>query len=214
MRHLYNTNPRNDLVISHAKNFERRRCNHHTLKEPLTETECILSVVDPKRSRKNKHRYVVASQISQLRHAMRSIPGVPMIYLKRSVMIMEPMAGATEEVKARDEEAKFQAGLIGQRSAGNIAKRKSGDGVQQDAEGEDSAEEDASESDVEGTGQEAVQPRPSKRKKRGPSQPNPLSMRKPKKSAQSSTAQRSEAGKARKKRKRARHDEPATLQND
>ncbi len=41
--------------------------------EPLSNLECLKTVVDGKGE--NKHRYVVASQDAQLRRLMREIPG-------------------------------------------------------------------------------------------------------------------------------------------
>ena len=64
IRHLYTLEdlpqPQKDVLISIAKNMERRRCGHHTLDEPLSTLECLSSVIDPKKSLMNKNRYVVA----------------------------------------------------------------------------------------------------------------------------------------------------------
>jgi U3 small nucleolar RNA-associated protein 23 len=81
IRHLYASKlePGMSAIIDKAKLFERRRCDHRPEEypEPLSATECISSVVDPKSSKTNKHRYVVASQQLSVRRAMREVMGVP-----------------------------------------------------------------------------------------------------------------------------------------
>lgn len=88
MRHLYaqNKEPGVAKVIDKAKDYERRRCGHHPeeFPEPCSTMECLSSVVGPK----NKHRYVIASQDQEVRAKMRGIPGVPLVYINRSVMIV------------------------------------------------------------------------------------------------------------------------------
>lgn len=168
MRHLYAaaTEPGVSYLIDKAKTYERRRCGHHPDDHPtpLSAKECLASVVDPKDSKTNKHRYVVASQEQEVRKHMRGVLGVPLIYINRSVMIMEPMAGATSENRDREERGKFRAGL--KRGSGSL-KRKREDNDNE--EGED-----------EGAGHaEAGKPR--KKAVKGPKGPNPLSVKKPKK---------------------------------
>lgn len=93
-----------------------------------------------------------------LRSAARSIPGVPIIYVKRSVMVLEPMSGPSEMVRDGHERGKFRAGLDVDPMLG---KRKR-DGESADGESADEAEP---------------------KKKRGPKvkAPNPLSVKKKKK---------------------------------
>lgn len=92
-----------------------------------------------------------------LRSAARSIPGVPIIYVKRSVMVLEPMSGPSEMVRDGHERGKFRAGLDVDPMLG---KRK------RDGEADD---------------QSADEEEP--KKKRGPKvkAPNPLSVKKKKK---------------------------------
>lgn len=86
-----------------------------------------------------------------LRVHARSIPGVPIIYVKRSVMVLEPMSTPSETVRDGVEKDKFRAGLGTEPS---LDKR------QREGEGE---------------GQKK---KPGFKKVKGP---NPLSMKKPKK---------------------------------
>lgn len=141
MEALYRT--KNQEAIGLAKNFERRRCNHLPRKAPREEEtgndgsddddsedqteapkedkkkdeesgpksafDCIYAVVNIKG--KNKHRYVVATQKVGLRGVLRKIPAVPLIYINRSVMIMEPMSPATENARETIEREKLTSGL-------------------------------------------------------------------------------------------------------
>lgn len=170
MRHLYAAKPKNETLILQAKEYERRRCGHHELEEPLSTLECLSSVVDPKGSGSNKHRYVVASNEKEVRSRMRRIPGVPLIYINKSVVLMEPMTNATEEHREREEKSKFKMGLKGQRKPDAGEKRK-----RDDAEGQDDKS----------IATEAQEPK--KRRQKGPKQPNPLSMKK--KKAETTAAQ-------------------------
>ncbi|KXT13876.1 hypothetical protein AC579_2400 [Pseudocercospora musae] len=167
IRHLYNepASPDKDAWISVAKDAERRRCGHHELEEPLSALECIESVVDSKGTGNNKHRYIVAVQDHEVRRKMRKVVGVPLVYIARSVMILEPMANATQEVREKDENAKIRAGLNGRRPTSTGEKRK-----RDDEEDDDEKENETQE-----------MPKPKKYKVKGPKGPNPLSVKKSKK---------------------------------
>ena len=171
IRHLYNASPKNDAHIDTAKTFERRRCGHHLLEQPLSTLECLSSVVDPKSSSVNKFNYVVASQDDNVRAKMRSIPGVPLIYIKRSIMVLEPMAGASSDVRTREERTKFKSGVVrtNGRGSGVLGKRR-----REEDEGE--KEEERGGTGV-GVGRDELE---RKRRNKGPKGPNPLSMKKPK----------------------------------
>lgn len=180
IRHLYNAVPEpgheadKERWIEVAKSAERRRCGHHELETPLSEEECIRSVVDAKGSGTNKHRYVVATQEREVRAAMREVAGVPLIYINRSVMVLEPMAERSAEVREAEEKGKVRAGLKARRGAeAGAVKRKA-------------EEEDGEESEGGGAQEEAAAPK--KKKARGPKGPNPLSVKKPKKENQEKSA--------------------------
>lgn len=160
--------------IEVAKQAERRKCGHHEFEQPLSALECIQSVVDPKGSGTNKHRYVVASQDREIREAMRQIAGVPLIYINRSVMILEPLAAKTEKVREAEEIGKRKAGLRGRPPLAVAEKRKRED-------------------DQDDAGEAAV-----KRKKiKGPKGPNPLSMKKAKKATNPEKVEDGEGAKGR-----------------
>lgn len=168
MRHLYDAVPKDEDLIVYAKRFERRRCGHHELEQPLSSFDCLESCV----GKTNKHRYIVATQDPKIRAHMRQIPGVPLVYVNKSVMILEPMATASEDQREREEKQKFRAGLKGRRDTGQ--KRKRDDEDDMTGQGTKSIEEQSTEDSR------------SQKKKRakGPKAPNPLSMKKSKKPPQ------------------------------
>jgi U3 small nucleolar RNA-associated protein 23 len=171
IRHLYAAKD-NSEAIELAKSYERRRCNHHTLDNPLSTLECLQSVVDPKQNSTNKHRYTIASQDNIVRAHMRSIPGVPLVYINRSVMIMEPMAEVTETLKRKEEKTKFRAGLK-PRTGGTVLGKRTRDLSEDHGKPTNVSQEPLS---VSTDGAEV-----NKKRKRGPKGPNPLSIKKPKK---------------------------------
>ena len=177
IRHLYalptSEHPHKETLIATAKTMERRRCNHHTLDEPLSTLDCLKSVIDPKsvntdQGLVNKFNYVVAVQDEEVRRWCRGVRGVPLVYVKRSVMVMEPMNEGSLGVREGVEKGKMRSGLRG-RVGDALGKRKrgEGDGMGEGQEGAD----------------EAAKPEKKARKK-GPKGPNPLSVKKSKKPTQ------------------------------
>lgn len=204
IRHLYKEGSDRSVQanIEVAKNVcERRRCGHRpdTHPEPLSTLECLSSIVDPDKARVNKHKYVVASQEQEVRSAMRRIPGVPLIYVSRSVMILEPMSEATRRVCEGEEKGKLRDGFVR-----NERKRKRGE------------EEDDAKSGSEGeSGDEAgeVQDGEKKNKKKktyGPKQPNPLAVQKKKKKPADQGQQKATKPKDDKKEKKEDQLPPST----
>lgn len=168
MQALYLTE--NQPAIELAKTFERRRCNHN-IKDPKTPVECIQSIVDV--NGENKHRYIVASQSMKLRRKLRSVPGVPLVFMNRSVMVMEPTSDASKRAAALSENAKLAAGL-NDKKVGLVEKDK----------------------DLLSNLEEPV-----RKKRKGPSEPNPLSIRKKKSSVKPNEPSQNET----QKKKRVRH---------
>ncbi|GAB0134749.1 hypothetical protein EsDP_00003106 [Epichloe bromicola] len=194
-------------AIEVAKSCERRRCGHHPdeYPEPLSTLECFQSVIDPKDTGENKHRYVVASQNHELRRTLRGVRGVPLIYIKRSVMILEPMSDESVQIRAREERKKFRAGLkptIGKR------KREEKEDGEDDAAGNPGGEGgDETASGINGSSAEAAR---KKKKRHGPKGPNPLSVQKAKKKSQPSTKEeQTRDAEAPAKRKRQRKAKPS-----
>ncbi|EGO52903.1 hypothetical protein NEUTE1DRAFT_91696 [Neurospora tetrasperma FGSC 2508] len=178
--------PNVPAAIERAKTFERRRCGHLMDQDPLTERECMLSVVDPKGKGQNKFRYVVATNDEWLRHRLRSVVPTPLMYCRRSVMILEPMSEASQQIRDREERQKFKDGII-RRSL----KRKREDGDEkEDSEGDSDSEGEGGQgqevnkeksTDATGSAEQEQKEKKKKKKNYGPKQPNPLAMKKAKK---------------------------------
>ncbi|EIN13520.1 PIN domain-like protein [Punctularia strigosozonata HHB-11173 SS5] len=130
-------------AVDLAKSFERRKCNH---REAIPGDECLASVVGDT----NKHRYVIATQSQPLRARLRAVPGVPIVHINRSVMILEPPSDATLEVKQANEEQTLHA------AEPELAKVASTSKLEPAPEG------------------------PPRKKRKGPKGPNPLSVKKKK----------------------------------
>ena len=118
---LYKAGEERQPVVDLAKTFERRKCNH---REAIEGDECVRSVVGAYFSccfahrpwftiwlsrnselhissgDKNKHRYIIATQSQSLRNHLRTIPAVPIVHIKKSVMILEPPSDTTLSIKA------------------------------------------------------------------------------------------------------------------
>lgn len=214
MRHLYTAQPKNEALVEQAKTYERRRCNHQNLEKPLSTLDCLKDVVTKGENGMNKHRLIVASQDEKVRAHMRGIPGVPLVYINRSVMIMEPMADATEDLKAREERQKFRSGLKMRPTSG---KRKREDEAQNTANG-DEVPTFAQGSDPLPAITNNAEPE-KKKKRKGLKGPNPLSVKKPKKRMplapqpnnllKDNTDENFSSGKRRRKRKPSSRQEPA-----
>ncbi|KAK3311293.1 Fcf1-domain-containing protein [Chaetomium strumarium] len=181
IRALYakNVGPNRDpavvAAIDRAKTFERRRCGHLMDEDPLTERECMLSVVDPKGKGENKFRYVVVTQDEWLRDRLRSVVPTPLMYVRRSVMILEPMSSSSAQAREREERAKFMDGIIRRPQK---RKRDEDDSGEEHSGSEDEGKRDKPADHAEA----AAEDKPKKKKKgRGPKGPNPLSVKKPKK---------------------------------
>lgn len=183
IRHLYALSasecPNKESLIATAKSMERRRCNHHNLDEPLSTPECLKSVIDPKsvntdQGLVNKFNYIVAVQDEGVRRWCRGVRGVPLVYVKRSVMVMEPMNEGSLGVREGVEKGKMRSGLRGRVGDALLGKRKRGEG-----DGTGGGQEGADEAAT-GT---AAKPEKKARKK-GPKGPNPLSVKKSKKPTQ------------------------------
>ena len=86
-----------------AKTCELRRCGHYP--DSISSRECLTSCLNI--DGENKHRYILATQDEELRAKMRHLPGVPMVYIRRAVMIMEPPSAASLERKEAWEQSKL-----------------------------------------------------------------------------------------------------------
>lgn len=175
---LYNA--KNQDAINLAKTFERRKCNH---REAIAPADCIQSIVDI--NGENRHRYVVATQDLDLRRKLRQVPGVPLVYMNRSVMVMEPLSDASTKFSEEWENKKLTGGL-NDLKAGKIVEKNEEDG---------------------GDGA------PAKKKRKGPPKgPNPLSVKKKKKEEPATGGNKEDGEK--KNRRRRKHKKSGEKQGN
>lgn len=126
-----------------------RHCSHNDDDSPIDEVDCLISLICPNsETMRNREHYTLATadppalpevnsanpkkrkaeqeelnqRASALRGKARSIPGVPIVYVKRSVMILEPISAHSEKVRLGVEKNKFKTGLASTDSA--VGKRK------------------------------------------------------------------------------------------
>lgn len=201
--------PGGNAAIELAKTFERRRCGHHPdqYPKPLETMECMRSVVDPKSTGENKHRYVVASQSLDVRRMLRTIRGVPLIYIKRSVMILEPMADESVQIREREEKRKFRAEL--KKTVGKRKREEKEEGNEGEGEGDGSESDNEDVDQNKATKVSTSEKKP--RKNRGIKGANPLSVKKRKPEQLSKKAEKkpeagSDAPAKRKRRKKTKSE--------
>ncbi|KAK4166597.1 putative rRNA-processing protein [Cladorrhinum sp. PSN259] len=235
IRALYakNTGPNRDpnaaAAIERAKTFERRRCGHLMDEDAHPERECMLSVVDPKKKGENKFRYIVATQDDHLREMLRSVVPTPLMYVKRSVLILEPMADSSQKVREREERAKFMSGIV----RGSKRKREDEEDDVKDSDNErgkggkggkgGNEDEDMDSGDERAKRKKEAEKPPKKKKNHGKKGPNPLAVKKkkkedgkegekprPKKEAQAAGEAKTDEGSAEQKAKRKRRKKAPT----
>ncbi|GAA5832754.1 hypothetical protein JCM11251_005750 [Rhodosporidiobolus azoricus] len=189
---LYEAGEEGQAAVDAAKGFERRKCNHFKARP---EDECMLTMA----GKENRNRYVFATQSQDLRQQLRKVPGSPIIYIARSVMLLEAPSDQTMAKKKQMESAKLHV------SAEELA-QITGQPIPSTSAAADSADEAAE--GVDG----ADEPPKKKRKQKGPKGPNPLSVKKkkqadPAKGVRPSKRLREEPGEGREEREQKRKRE-------
>jgi U3 small nucleolar RNA-associated protein 23 len=169
----------NQVDIRLAKSMERRRCGH--VEKPETPFDCVMECVGSR----NKNRYIVATQDVRLREKLRNVPGVPLVYINRSVMILEPPSPATTHVKEEREKSKIglsreEAIVLGKRKRGPSEDVSGARRVEAAHVGGEDESSDESGNDSPAQPEESEAMEKKKKKRKGPSGPNPLSAKKSK----------------------------------
>jgi U3 small nucleolar RNA-associated protein 23 len=117
-----------------------RYCKHNDEETAVEEVDCLIDLLagQPKGNEqvKNKHHFVLATAdptdaekrkagrgFVDVREAARNVPGVPIVYVKRSVMVLEELSRASLRAKGEVERERLREGLVG----GAGRKRKRGD---------------------------------------------------------------------------------------
>ncbi|ORY89021.1 Fcf1-domain-containing protein [Leucosporidium creatinivorum] len=193
MQALYDAGAEGQAAVDEAKGFERRKCNHFKVRP---EAECLASMA----GKDNPHRYVIATQSLPLRKSLRSVPGLPIIYINRSVVLLETPSDQTMAKKSSMENQKLhvpaeELALLNKTSVPTptSAQLIGGDSLPLASTSTAAA--------VEGEGAETVE-QPKKKKRKGPKGPNPLSIKKKKGDSTSASASASAAAGGGKKRGR------------
>lgn len=160
-----------------------RYCKHNDEEGAVEEWRCLVDLVagQPRgneQARNKSHFVLAAAEASEeeqrrkgfveVRERARMVPGVPLVYVKRSVMVLEELSAASEGVRRGMERGKFREGIVG-KGVGD-RKRKRG-------EGEEEEVEEAADPNLDGGRAAMIK----KVKAKGPKQPNPLSVPKKKK---------------------------------
>ncbi|XP_054707175.1 rRNA-processing protein UTP23 homolog [Uloborus diversus] len=82
-----------------VKQFKARKCGHE--KNPICAADCLLSMV----SDGNPDHYIIATQDREVTEKVRSMPGIPLMYVKYNAVILEkPSALNTETVEIKTQE--------------------------------------------------------------------------------------------------------------
>jgi U3 small nucleolar RNA-associated protein 23 len=159
-----------------------RYCKHNDEETAVEEVDCLIDLLagQPKGNEqvKNKQHFVLATAeptdaekrkagrgFVDVREAARNVPGVPIVYVKRSVMVLEELSRASLRVKGEVERERLKEGLVG--GAGRKRKRE---------DEEDGKEEGKKEGKEGGEGGAVSKGRVVKKVKG----PNPLSVKKKK----------------------------------
>lgn len=149
-----------ELLGGQAKGNELRKNKNHFVLAAADWDEAIKDEKDRRKLESQRREKRKRGELDEdARKGARMIPGVPIIYVKKSVMILEEPSVATERAVRGIEKDKYKDGIGG---AVRGTKRKRED------------EEDGSDSNEAGTQQA------SKKKRKGPKEPNPLSVKKKK----------------------------------
>ncbi|KAK4050804.1 hypothetical protein OIV83_003225 [Microbotryomycetes sp. JL201] len=203
MQQLYDKNEQ--TVIDAAKAFERRKCNHLKAKP---ESECLKSMTGSD----NVNRYVIATQSLDLRKTLRAVPGLPLVYISRSVMLLESPSDQTLAKKIRMEREKLhvpasEMALLKGQAVPSGSNHIIGADVSDASAEREPVETVGVDMQGEVVGEPTSIEQPQKKKRKGPKGPNPLSVKKKSKS-DSNTAPGSTS------KKRSRDDDGSASRQD
>lgn len=92
-------------AIDLAKSF--RIIEPHEYKSVDGTSVDVTSVIESIIGERNERKFLVATQEVELRKALRMIPGVPLMYLNRSVLVFEDISRATLAIVRQEEKSKM-----------------------------------------------------------------------------------------------------------
>ncbi|KAK4047889.1 hypothetical protein OIO90_006050 [Microbotryomycetes sp. JL221] len=200
MQALYDKGQQAQQVTNAAKLFERRKCNH--LKS-RPEHECLTAMA----GKDNSNRYIIATQSLDLRKQLRAVAGLPLVYISRSVMLLETPSDQTLAKKLRMEREKLHvpaAEMAVLKGVSTDALLTQGSIVGDTGHHATLVQDDTTQGDI--TMEEQETEPPKKKKRKGPKGPNPLSVKKKTKSVTTSNNNSSSSNNS----KRQREDDDTT----
>ncbi|KAJ3375831.1 Small subunit processome component [Allomyces arbusculus] len=102
-----------------SNRFEARRCGHA---KGTSAAQCLKDLVGTD----NPHHLMIGTQDAALRAHLRTVPGVPLMYLSSSVLVLEPHSPETLERVKDQERAKVHASA---KELDKLQKKAEADGV-------------------------------------------------------------------------------------
>ncbi|KAJ2732091.1 hypothetical protein IW152_004071 [Coemansia sp. BCRC 34962] len=97
---LKSTSDFRSQAITVSKEFEKRRCPHQ---EPIPGLDCVREIM----GEENKNNYCVAVQDDDLRAKLRAVPGVPILHVKQSVVVLERKSQVAKDASRQIEKDKL-----------------------------------------------------------------------------------------------------------
>lgn len=184
-----------DLISGQAKGNEVRKNKNHYIIGAADWDEGVKDDDERRRleDKRRKRRKAGENIDVDIRDFARTIPGVPIVYVKRSVMILEEPSTATDRAIRSDEKEKFKDGIGGATRGTKRGRTEPGD---DDSDDDDNV---AAQTKLRRTGRAKA--------------PNPLSMRKKKVKLDHNTTageKAEDANKVTKKRKRGKRGKGGT----
>ncbi|KAL8287688.1 hypothetical protein RQP46_003546 [Phenoliferia psychrophenolica] len=178
MQALYDLGAEGQGAVDLAKGFERRKCNHFKVRP---QDECMTAMAGSD----NPNRYVIATQSLPLRQTLRNVPGLPIIYLARSVVLLEAPSTKTMSKKKEMEDQKLhvpasELAFLTKTSAPSTNSSALIDAGLPYASTSTLPSDAVPEKAASATTTDAKDGAPKKRKRKGPPGPNPLSVKKKK----------------------------------
>ncbi|KAK4705556.1 U3 small nucleolar RNA-associated protein 23, partial [Phenoliferia sp. Uapishka_3] len=176
MQALYDLGAEGQGAVDLAKGFERRKCNHFKVRP---QDECMTAMAGAD----NKNRYVMATQSLPLRQALRNVPGLPIIYLARSVVLLEAPSTKTLNKKKEMENEKLHvpAAELAFLTKTSAPSTNSSALIDAGLPFASTSTLPSTETPVAELEKDSKEGAPRKRKRKGPPGPNPLSIKKKKK---------------------------------
>lgn len=103
-----------ELISGHAKGNEQRRNKNHYILAVADWAEGVKDDAEKKEMHKQRKKRVEAGESGiDIRQHARSIPGVPIIYVKKSIMELEQLGPASERAVKGIEKDKYKDGIGG-----------------------------------------------------------------------------------------------------